>query len=134
MKSWRKLLPIIALLFMVSCSTHVPRGVIKPDKYAWILKDIHQLDAMRTLEYIQTPDQLLDDQYQMIFEKYGVTKAEFDSSLSWYWHHQKELLIVYDSVKARAERDARKIEEESSVKANKGTNAGDAGFRHKPKR
>ena len=103
---------LLVPLACVCCSTRVPRGVLKPDKFTAIVTEMHRLDAMRELNYIETPNALLDDSYLMIFEKYGVDKATVDSSIAWYWRHPKELLIVYDSVLARTQREVALVEAE----------------------
>ncbi len=36
--------------------------------------------------------------YTTIFEKHGVEKAQFDSSMAYYTHHSAELENIYDKV------------------------------------
>ena len=122
------------MLLVAACSTRVPDGILKPEKFTQVLTEMHRLDAMREQHVIETPDQLLDDPYLMIFEKYGIDKATVDSSIAWYWRHPKEFLIVYDSVLAHTQREVQRVESERAGNRPANANADGDEVRHKPKR
>lgn len=44
--------------------------------------------------------------YGLVFKKHGVTEAEFDSSLVYYYNHIEDLYKIYESVQARLSDEA----------------------------
>ncbi len=95
---------IIILTFMASCSddpTKVSsRGTIDRDKFIKILADIHTMDAVtNNPNYFRKYDANDSvDLYSSIFDKYGVTKAEFDTTVSIYAKQPDVYMKIYDEV------------------------------------
>lgn len=95
---------IISLFILLSCSddpTKVSKkGMIKHDKIVKILADIHVMDAITNgpgyFRKYDTNDSL--DLYSPIFEKYDVTKAEFDTTVSKLSKQPELYLQIYDEV------------------------------------
>lgn len=90
-------LAILTLCF--SCKPSIPGKYIKASKMEDILYDCHLADALYNQE---GGDSLTLLAYRAsIFKKYGVTEAEFDSSLVYYTRHTKLLHDIYESLAER---------------------------------
>ncbi len=76
------------------------RDAIAQEKFVQILADIHLMDAITNNPDYYRKYEALDsiDLYSSIFEKYGVTKAEFDTTVSLYTKKPDLYLEVYDGV------------------------------------
>lgn len=88
---WHKTgLLFMALIAMIGCN-RVPSGVIKPKKMAELMADVRMADAVVTLrqsEYSTEASKIALK--NAVFERHGVTAADFDSSLVWYGHNIKQ--------------------------------------------
>lgn len=90
------LIGIIALL--VACNGR-PKGVLNQHDMINILTDLHKLDGSmyaKGLPYNQFD--LKNEYYVSVLNKYGVSQAEFDSSLVWYSKNPKNFDKIYDKV------------------------------------
>jgi len=112
---------LIFLGLSLSCSNDPTRisqkDMIERDVFVDMLVDMHILDAISNesefYRKFSTKDSL--DLYSKIFEKYNVTKAEFDSTVSAYTRRGDLYKEVYDQVLLEINLridEANKIEEE----------------------
>ena len=93
---------------MVACKPQVPKGVIEPDDMEDLLVDYHLARAMAIQHYDVTNDR---DYYQQLytqeaFRKHGVTKADFDSSLVYYYSRSDVFEGMYKRVNERLDKQA----------------------------
>lgn len=99
---------IIALLLtiaMFSCKPSMPDKYLKPSEMADILFDYHLAEGMQNV--LQNNDSIAMRAYELsILNKYGVSKADFDSSLVYYTRHTAMLEKVYDDVTERLNRES----------------------------
>lgn len=99
---------IIALLLtivMFSCKPSMPDKYLKPSEMADILFDYHLAEGMQNV--LQNNDSIAMRAYELsILNKYGVSKADFDSSLVYYTRHTAMLEKVYDDVVDRLNRES----------------------------
>lgn len=99
---------IIALLLtivMFSCKPSMPDKYLKPSEMADILFDYHLAEGMQNV--LQDNDSIAMRAYELsILNKYGVSKADFDSSLVYYTRHTAMLEKVYDDVVDRLNRES----------------------------
>lgn len=87
-----------ALLF--ACSK-VPDEILSEKKMQAVQVDMQLAEAIISLNSKDFPDNAHKEAlYQSIFRKYGITKAEYDSSLVWYGRHLDIYMKVYDRVLA----------------------------------
>lgn len=110
------LLPaIMALLLAASCKPGVPKEYIQPDEMEDILYDYHfsQALAYRDMGKAGNPQQNSNTPiyrrelyYHAVLRKHGVTEAEFDSSLVYYYSNAEELHKIYKRVSERMEKSA----------------------------
>ena len=78
---------MLALCGMWSCGKKVPEEIIQPQAMENLLYDYHLATTM-------SADLPYDENYKKqaylayVFQKHGVTEAEFDSSMVWYSRHR----------------------------------------------
>lgn len=92
------LLPLVLLL--VGCKVEVPDGVMPPDKMENVIYDYHLAQAI-TMEYMPASyEKKLHINY--VFDKHGITKEQFDSSLVWYTRYPRRMVKIYANLERRA--------------------------------
>lgn len=65
-----------------------------------ILADVYMLDAMIQAKGNMTGNKqrIVENAYHTVLERYGISKAEFDTIVNWYSAHPAEYVEVYDDV------------------------------------
>ena len=106
------LLALWALTACVDKSVQVPEGYIPKEKMVDIMVDIHLVEGARSGTLLLGDTNKLPDYYARIYEKYGLTEAEFKTNFDWYTQHPQELKAVYEEVIV----ELSKLEEEIKVK------------------
>ena len=108
-KSRRHILYIVGLTVLtVACKPTVPSGYIQPDDMEDLLYDYHIAQTMA--EENGKNDE--EDNYNQtlyfaaVLEKHGVTKAKFDSSLTYYYVRADRFTDMYQHVAKRLSDDA----------------------------
>lgn len=90
----------LAAMCMAACTVQVPSDIIQQEEMELLLYDYHLMQAMAgELPSTERYKRPLYEQY--VFDKHGVTEAEFDSSLVWYMRHTRELEEVYTKLNKR---------------------------------
>ena len=102
------------LIFLVSlCGCHrTPKGVLSRTQMENVLVEMHIAEAI-TDEYpaqYRTPE-MRQQLLQGVFNKYGVTKAQFDTSLVYYGANLDVYMKIYDKVSARLEEEQNSLAE-----------------------
>lgn len=104
-----RILPLLIAVSAVvlACKPQVPDEYLQPGEFEDILYDYHLADAMAeggddasTRDYDQTLYR------QAVLHKYGITQADFDSSLVYYMRHADRLHAIYENISKRLEDDA----------------------------
>lgn len=105
----KKLLCAVALLCVVGCEVKIPEGVIVPEKMEPLLYDYHLAQVITAGQASSSYEKKLHINY--VFDKHGVTKEVFDSSLVWYTRYPRKMLNIYSSLekKLAAELDDKDI-------------------------
>ncbi|MCF0199582.1 MAG: DUF4296 domain-containing protein [Bacteroidaceae bacterium] len=106
---------LLCLLF--ACSVDIPSDVIGQRRMEQILYDYHQAQGMAEASM----GDILEERYrmaQLVFEKYGITEAEFDSSMVWYSAHSQHLAEMYDHIEARMNNEANLLGGETKLTIN----------------
>jgi hypothetical protein len=100
MKRIAFILPVVFLL-LAACSPQ-PHGVMSEKKMSDVLYDMYLADGCVVMKgYTAGADNPRRKNYQFILHKYGITVAEFDSSVVWYAHNLLEYQKVYKLVETR---------------------------------
>ena len=110
-RSFRGGLLVLSLLLLCSCEQK-PEGILSKGKMEEVLYDYHIAQYMAsTLPY--------DDRYksqlyiEAVFDKHGISEAQFDTSLVYYNRHTDQIRDIYDHVKHRLEDYDAKLQLES---------------------
>ena len=106
---------LLVILFtsVCSCKPTVPGEYIQPDELEEILYDYHLSQAMAYQrntdgEYIfgNAPIYTRNYLYYSVLKKHGITEAEFDSSLVYYYNRADKLHKIYSHISERMEKEA----------------------------
>lgn len=106
----KKLLTVISGVVLLSaaiaCSSQ-PDGVVPEGKMVDLMTDVYRAEALADINYSQfhtdTARTLLK---QAVFDRYGITQEEFDSTMMWYGIHLDKYLEINEKVTERLERMA----------------------------
>lgn len=107
MHSRSLILLIVTLLvtLLVACQNDKSRDVIGEREMEAILYDYHIAQAIAT----QQSDSIEYHRYayiQKVFEKHGITEAQFDTSMVWYSSNSGELFKIYQRLYDRLDAEA----------------------------
>lgn len=95
------LLLLLPLFLMLSCQLDRPhKDVLEKEELVPLLMDLHMLYAIQSsVDYRKIASEYDSvDTYTYIFDKHGVSRAVFDSSIAWYSRHPKRFTEIYDEV------------------------------------
>ena len=100
-KSLRLLL--LSIVFIsVSCGKQIPGDIIQPSDMEELLYDYHL--ALTMGDDLSYSERYKRESYKnYVFNKHGVTEAEFDSSMVWYTRNGKVLTDIYKNLQKRYE-------------------------------
>lgn len=90
---------VFIILAVFSCSTKKPH-VIPERKMVPLLVDIHIADELGSERYSLGIQENIDSAtlYGWIFDKYGVTRGDFDTSMAYYIEHPDIMNDIYNKV------------------------------------
>lgn len=102
-----RLLIISSLLVALFCGCDkAPNGVIKESDFADFLYDLYRLEAIIEANPDMFPnDSLKRVAKQSLFQKHGITQADYDSSMVWYAANFKAYSTVHKKVVMRLQDD-----------------------------
>lgn len=101
------ILIVLAFALLTGCKPKMPSEVIKPSKMEKILYDYHLYQSMA--QHTGTSDEQAFNQslyLAEVLDKHGVTQAEFDSSLVYYYRHAEYFSAIYKRVAERLSSEA----------------------------
>lgn len=95
------------MMSVSSCKPGIPSEYIQPDEMEDILYDyyVSQSSVYQNSDS-NTPVYNKNVYYHTVLKKHGVTEAEFDSSLVYYYTYAEKLSTIYKNVSARLEKEA----------------------------
>ena len=95
---------MVALAAQMSCKPQVPDKIIQPGKMEDILYDYHLAQAMAIYQQSSSEEKRDYDRtlyFAAVLEKHGVTRADFDSSLVYYYTRADCFTDIYKHVTER---------------------------------
>jgi hypothetical protein len=98
-KIWTRIILVIGITLLLGACDGRPKGVVNQTDMINVLTDLHKLDGSlnaKGLLYDQSNKK--NDYYVSVLRKYGITQAEFDSSLVWYSKDPKKFDRIYEKV------------------------------------
>lgn len=91
---------VCVLLLLDACTVSVPSHIIQQQEMEDLLYDYHLMQAIAG--DLGGGSNVKRKQYeQYVFDKHGVTEAEFDSSLAWYMRNTREMEKIYRKLNTR---------------------------------
>ena len=97
---------IACLALLSSCGKEIPDEIIQPSKMEKVLYDYHLTLGMS--ENSKNTEKEARKKY--VFQKHGITAADFDSSMVWYTRESQELMGIYENLNKRFKRDYEHVE------------------------
>lgn len=100
----KHVLSILVVLTLLSCKDHTIVELKSPpitqNDFVELLTDIHLVDALSKQKLIDDNRKLTVKfgQYKSVFQKHGVTKKEFDASMTYFSQKPDLFLAMYDSI------------------------------------
>lgn len=107
---------IACLALLSSCGKEIPDEIIQPSKMEKVLYDYHLTMGMSD----NSKNTEKEARKKYIFQKHGITAADFDSSMVWYTRESQELMSIYENLNKRFKREYEHVERllESREEAN----------------
>lgn len=90
----------VCLITFVSCDNR-PKDVLSKSAMEQVLYDYHLAQGMITNLPSDKRRELADSYIEAVYEKNGITEAQFDSSMVWYSRHTKDMKDIYDNLYRR---------------------------------
>ena len=111
MDKYLRLILLGTIFICVACGKQIPGDIIQPADMEELLYDYHLALTMgNDLSY---SDRYKRESYKnYVFNKHGVTEAEFDSSMVWYTRNSKVLTDIYKNLQKRYEMEEEQMRSE----------------------
>jgi hypothetical protein len=107
-KSISFVLLLLAVFTFVGCKENVPSNYIQPGEMEDILYDYHLAQSMGATSDKQSA--YSESMYRAaVFKKYGITEADFDSSMVYYMRHTDRLHDIYGNLSKRLSEEAERV-------------------------
>lgn len=93
-------LVLFCLFLMVSCKNKTPDDIISPGKMEEILFDYHMAEATEATmpgDKGENKGRFVD----AVFQKYGISEADFTRSMAYYFRHTDKLSEIYSRLRER---------------------------------
>ena len=104
------LIPLMLMALLMACTPTVPKRFIQPGDMEDILYDYHIAQAMAKAERVGDDATFNQSKYfYAVLKKHGVTKADFDSSMIYYYSHVERLKDIYTEVNERLSDEAKTL-------------------------
>ncbi len=101
------MLPCVMLWWLMACKPSMPKEIISPGKMEDILYDYHLADGIAMAEgYYEQVAYRRMVYREAALRKHGVTQAEFDSSMVYYYRHTEMLHDIYLQLSKRLNNEA----------------------------
>ena len=113
MRSLGHILSMISLFALLSCEVKMQEYVMPTEKMEAFLYDYHLIQSM-TGQYSSNEykEKLY---YSYIFNKHGIEKSRFDSSMQWYSRYPKHLRRIYENLETKLIAEVAMYDEEKTL-------------------
>lgn len=100
---------VFLLLALASCQVKRPDGVFSDAEMENVLYDYHIAKAMgEGLPYNENYKRVL--YVEAVYRKYGITEAQFDSSMTWFARNPEVLSQIYENINTRLKAEKESLE------------------------
>lgn len=111
---------IVSIVLLSACQNpsevKIPEGVLDQKEMAEVLADIHMVEGARVGREIMGDSLHSDFYYAKVYQKYDITKAEFDSSFSFYSKHPKMMDAIYSKAIEQLNKMEMQLQEKGELK------------------
>jgi len=108
MKTRFLLILVSACMLLGGCRLRRPSEVLSPKKMENILYDYHKAQAI-AIGLPASERYQREQMYAYVYNKHGITKEEFETSLVWYTRNPQKLSEVYDAISGRIDKERKAI-------------------------
>lgn len=98
---------VAAVAMLTGCKPKVPSKYIQPDDMEDLIYDYHIAQGVASQES-GNPDYQKRLTFEMVLKEHGVTQAEFDSSLVYYYTRADRFQDIYKNVSERLNKESEK--------------------------
>ena len=104
-QQWSHLIFLLAVILLSACKPTVPSRYLQPDEMEDLMYDYYVSQGMSNNRTGATE---YDHRYNLesVLRKYGLTPAEFDSSLVYYYNHMEQMNVIYTNIQKRLSEEA----------------------------
>ncbi len=96
---------VLTAAVLTACQSNVPEDIIPQGVMTDMLYDYHRASAMAETSGDNNTNEQRYLLIHKVFEKYGVTEAQFDSSMVYYSGHAKSLVKMYEKIDGRLKKE-----------------------------
>ena len=108
-RSLYAMMALSVLSTLLACKPTVPSKYIQPGELEDILYDYHVAQALASEDHMANYDFERTKYFLAVLKKHGLTQAEFDSSMVYYYGHLDRLKSVYLEVNERLSDEAKSV-------------------------
>lgn len=106
----RTIAKILPALLLFSCRPQVPDKYIQPGEMEDLLYDYHLSRSLASTDGNGNDEEYRSRLYFLaVLKKHGVSEADFDSSMVYYYGHADRMAEIYKSLEERFDAEAQKI-------------------------
>ena len=95
------ILTAVGFLLLSACKPTVPKEYIQPDEMEDLLYDYYVAQGVRPDLKSRNVEYDHHSMNSLVLKKHGLTQAEMDSSLKYYYNHLEDLFKIYGNVQKR---------------------------------
>lgn len=112
---------ILCLVLIAACGRESvdkfpePDNLVEKEQLIPVLTDLSIIESVYQVKYIQVSrySTLLQREADSIFQKYNITREDYENSMEYYSHNQEEMLEIYQQVKKNIEKQRSELPPES---------------------
>ncbi|MBQ6751274.1 MAG: DUF4296 domain-containing protein [Bacteroidaceae bacterium] len=97
---WIPFLLLLLTFSIIACDNH-PDNILSHKKMEDVLYDYHLMQGLIDQLPMEERKEKTQDYVNAVFEKHGITEAQFDSSIVYYNRNTRELYKIYSNLKKR---------------------------------
>ncbi len=96
---------LVVSLLLTACKPEVPSQYLQPDEMEDLMYDYYVSQGI-TVNNSSSPDYQHRYHLAAVLKKYGLTDAQFDSSLVYYYNHMEQMNDIYSNIQKRLSDEA----------------------------
>lgn len=94
------------IVILSACKPTVPSRYLQPDEMEDLLYDYYVSKGLVNVQSSGSSDYKHRYNIEAVLRKHGLTHAEFDSSLVYYYNHMEQMNVIHTNIQKRLSEDA----------------------------